>query len=455
MLSLSKHENPFFSNLLSHSASALESRYGWVHHKTDLLEVSVAAGESRRHGVGAAQPVVCSPGIALEGHQAWPPALSMVKNIFRIYLYQEEGFLLSFPDTGQVKVVNVTDVCAGDLLRVFQFDLQNRLPAARYLSVNAVVAPPEHRALIHEQLPELRSDHLVTEPYPRGNAAAVGLAMASLAAFDPEGIVAVLPSDHVVRRRDRFRTVLIAAAAAADAGKIVTLGITPDRADTGYGYIEAGERLELDAPVEVRAVARFIETGRGAEDYAATVADVAKLEGEPAGALLKPVAQHVEPPPKPALPFEWAIAARLAAGGGYALAVGAEKMREVPGRDSLIAVHAERGHPMLCKGRTPPGMFALLAQRYLAKYGANREALAEVAVKNHHHGSLNPKAHFRKAVTLEQVLRAPWVAEPLASPLVRTVEKRTDGPARNAALAGTGRLLAAFSLLLSAGLLVS
>lgn len=99
----------------------------------------------------------------------------------------------------------------------------------------------------------------MTEPYPRGNAAAVGLAMASLAAFDPEGIVAVLPSDHVVRRRDRFRTVLIAAAAAADAGRIVTLGITPDRADTGYGYIEAGERLELDAPVEVRAVARFIE----------------------------------------------------------------------------------------------------------------------------------------------------------------------------------------------------
>lgn len=97
----------------------------------------------------------------------------------------------------------------------------------------------------------------------------------------------------------------------------------------------------------------------------------------------------------------------------YALAVGAEKMREVAGRESLIAVHAERGHPLVCKGRTPPGMFALLAQRYLARYGAPREALAEVAVKNHYHGSLNPKAHFRKSVTVEQVLRAPVVAEPL------------------------------------------
>lgn len=122
-----------------------------------------------------------------------------------------------------------------------------------------LVAPPEHRALIHEQLPELAADHVVVEPYPRGNAAAIGLAMAALHAFDPEAIAAVLPSDHVVERRDRFRNVLIAATAAAEAGHIVTLGIEPTIADPGFGYIEAGEALELPAPVEVRAVRRFIE----------------------------------------------------------------------------------------------------------------------------------------------------------------------------------------------------
>src|SRR2546428_5239909 len=58
-----------------------------------------------------------------------------------------------------------------------------------------VVAPPEHRALIHEQLPDLPLDHLVVEPYPRGNAAAVGLAMAALAAFDPDAVVAGPPAD--------------------------------------------------------------------------------------------------------------------------------------------------------------------------------------------------------------------------------------------------------------------
>lgn len=121
------------------------------------------------------------------------------------------------------------------------------------------VAPPEHRALIHEQLPELRADHVVVEPYPRGNAAAIGLAMAALFAFDPEAVVAVLPSDHVVEKRPQFRNVLLAATAAADRGDLVTLGITPERPDTGFGYIEAGERLGADGLLPVHRVKRFIE----------------------------------------------------------------------------------------------------------------------------------------------------------------------------------------------------
>ncbi len=121
------------------------------------------------------------------------------------------------------------------------------------------VAPPEHRLLIHEQLPELRADHVVVEPYPRGNAAAIGLAMAALYAFDPDAVVAVLPSDHVVEKRSKFRDVLIAATAAAERGNLVTLGIAPERPDTGFGYIEAGERLDVGAAIPVHRVKRFIE----------------------------------------------------------------------------------------------------------------------------------------------------------------------------------------------------
>ncbi len=129
------------------------------------------------------------------------------------------------------------------------------IPAERIFAV----APPEHRALIHEQLPEMRADHVVVEPYPRGNAAAIGLAMAALQAFDPDAVVAVLPSDHVVGKRAKFREVLVTATGAAERGDLVTLGITPERPDTGFGYIEAGERIDLAAAVPVFKVKRFIE----------------------------------------------------------------------------------------------------------------------------------------------------------------------------------------------------
>ena len=108
-------------------------------------------------------------------------------------------------------------------------------------------------------------------------------------------------------------------------------------------------------------------------------------------------------------------AAFAVASGEYdlVLAVGAEKMREVPSRGSLVAQAVNRGHPVLAKGRTAPSMFALLATRYFKEYGASEEALGAVAVKNHYHGSLNPKAHFQKEITPEMHARAPKVADPL------------------------------------------
>lgn len=95
------------------------------------------------------------------------------------------------------------------------------------------------------------------------------------------------------------------------------------------------------------------------------------------------------------------------------LVVGAEKMRDVPSRESLVAQVVETGHPVHNKGLTAPGIFAMCATRYLARWGADRRLLAEVAIKNHAHGERNPKAHLRRRVTLEQVLGAPFVAEPL------------------------------------------
>jgi len=64
-------------------------------------------------------------------------------------------------------------------------------------------------------------------------------------------------------------------------------------------------------------------------------------------------------------------------------------------------------------GMTFPGLFALVATAHMHRYGTTEEQMARVAVKNHHHGVLNPKAHMQKEVTLEQVLASRVVAWPL------------------------------------------
>jgi acetyl-CoA C-acetyltransferase len=64
-------------------------------------------------------------------------------------------------------------------------------------------------------------------------------------------------------------------------------------------------------------------------------------------------------------------------------------------------------------GLTFPGVFALIARAHMAKYGTTEEQMAHVAVKNHRHGTLNPKAQLRKEITLDTVLKSPYVADPL------------------------------------------
>ena len=60
-------------------------------------------------------------------------------------------------------------------------------------------------------------------------------------------------------------------------------------------------------------------------------------------------------------------------------------------------------HPVIGYGTTAPSLFAMAANRHFKTYGASRETLAKVAVKNHHNGTLSPKAHFQMDVTEAQV----------------------------------------------------
>src|SRR5437867_5876270 len=89
------------------------------------------------------------------------------------------------------------------------------------------------------------------------------------------------------------------------------------------------------------------------------------------------------------------------------LVVGAEKLKDRGGR-GLPRI----GHPLLGKGSSAPGLFALAANRYMHTFGVGRETLAKVAVKNHYNGARNPKAHLQMEVTEEKVLQAPIIAWP-------------------------------------------
>lgn len=92
-----------------------------------------------------------------------------------------------------------------------------------------------------------------------------------------------------------------------------------------------------------------------------------------------------------------------------AIALGAEKLTR-PGGGFLPIVADDLESAM---GRVMPAAFAMQAQLHMRRFGTTREQLAMVAVKNRRHGALNPRCHFREAVTVEQVLASPAIAEPL------------------------------------------
>jgi acetyl-CoA C-acetyltransferase len=96
------------------------------------------------------------------------------------------------------------------------------------------------------------------------------------------------------------------------------------------------------------------------------------------------------------------------------LVVGAEKMRDVPSRDSLIRQTSVMFHEWWApRGATAPNRFGQFATAHMAAYGTERRHMAMIAEKNHHHGSLNPHSFFQREVSCEQVLAAPIVSWPL------------------------------------------
>jgi len=107
------------------------------------------------------------------------------------------------------------------------------------------VCSADHRFMVGEQLAAVgvTSGGILLEPVARNTAPAIALAALHVAARDPEATLLVLPADHLIEDEAAFRTAVAAALRLAGDGWLVTFGIRPDYAETGYGYILRGDAL--------------------------------------------------------------------------------------------------------------------------------------------------------------------------------------------------------------------
>src|SRR5262249_26561067 len=134
-----------------------------------------------------------------------------------------------------------------------------RVAGAAAFAPPLVVGNAEHRFIIAEQLREISvvPRALLLEPVGRNTAPAACVAALTLTEAEPDPLMLLMPSDHTIGDADAFIAAVERAAAAAEMGALVSFGITPDRTETGYGYIQRGG--ELDGVEGAFGVAKFVE----------------------------------------------------------------------------------------------------------------------------------------------------------------------------------------------------
>jgi mannose-1-phosphate guanylyltransferase len=131
------------------------------------------------------------------------------------------------------------------------------VPAERVL----IITGADQAEAVRAQLPNVPPENVVSEPCPRDTAPCVGLAAAIVAHKDPDGLMIVTPADHVIEPKDPFQRTLRAGVTVIeqDPTAFVVFGIAPTRPETGYGYIERGEKLGEPEGVPLYRVVQFRE----------------------------------------------------------------------------------------------------------------------------------------------------------------------------------------------------
>jgi len=135
-----------------------------------------------------------------------------------------------------------------------------------YVITNAI-----QRQEVINQLSDVPPENIIEEPFGRNTAACIGLASVIIKAKDPDAVTIVLPADHIIKDEEKFKQVLENAAKYANESKgLVTIGITPTRPETGYGYIQINDTQVAENIFPVYTFAekpnyatalRFVESG--------------------------------------------------------------------------------------------------------------------------------------------------------------------------------------------------
>src|SRR5437667_9292841 len=113
---------------------------------------------------------------------------------------------------------------------------------------------------VRRALPRVPPSQIIAEPAARNTAPTLGLAAHEILGRDPDAVMVVLPSDHVITRTREFHRTLEAACLwASTEGRSVVVGLEPTRSDTGYGYVRRGGRVARVAGRAIYQVEKFTE----------------------------------------------------------------------------------------------------------------------------------------------------------------------------------------------------
>tara|TARA_E500000331_G_C17212824_1_gene694531 strand:+ start:33 stop:1514 length:1482 start_codon:yes stop_codon:yes gene_type:complete len=146
-----------------------------------------------------------------------------------------------------------------DKLSFFQKSIK-RINKIEHIDDPIIICNEEHRFIVAEQLRYLKvkAKSIILEPLARNTAPAITVAAIKSLEEDNVSNLLILPSDHLIKDINEFNRVINRAIEYSDAGKLVTFGVIPERAETGYGYIEALNILDKKE-IKGERIVRFIE----------------------------------------------------------------------------------------------------------------------------------------------------------------------------------------------------